>query len=428
VHLGEKAAREMRQRLAGLARATAAHIATRESSTRPPIIRAVRLNNQSRLGEETIRSHLHQPMGQPLDRERLEADITTIYGLDVFESVRYELEGEPDNTALILHVREKSWGPNYLQFGLKLSDNFEGESAYNIGVLYTRTAINSLNGELRFGGQIGQDPGLIAEWYQPLDTASRYFVNSKLFVARDRYSIWQEDDIVAEYNIGRVGLDLAVGREFGNWGEGRLGYRWGTGTAEAEVGDPELKDYDFTLGEVYARLFLDKLDNVYFPHAGYKGWTEYRASLESLGADHDYDQLLTSFAHAYTFGRHTFIGSFALNLSLNDDAPPESQFRAGGFMRFSGYQPNQLSGYHVGLLGLVYYRRISDLKLLPAYVGGSIEYGNVWQELDEIGFDNAMLNGSLFIGADTPIGPVYLGVGLAEGGRSTTFLYLGPAF
>jgi hypothetical protein len=39
-----------------------------------------------------------------------------------------------------------------------------------------------------------------------------------------------------------------------------------------------------------------------------------------------------------------------------------------------------------------------------------------------------LFRGSLFLGADTPIGPVYVGLGMGEGGKMTGFFYLGPAF
>jgi hypothetical protein len=34
----------------------------------------------------------------------------------------------------------------------------------------------------------------------------------------------------------------------------------------------------------------------------------------------------------------------------------------------------------------------------------------------------------MFLGVWSPIGPLYVGVGLAEHGRRSAFLYLGPVF
>jgi NTE family protein len=234
--------------------------------------------------------------------------------------------------------------------------------------------------------------------------------------------------VTSEYSIKRKGIDLAFGREFGTWGEGRVGYRWARGNAEVQSGDPALADYDFELGQIYARLFLDTLDNVYFPRSGNKGKFELITARKGLGSDSEYEQVLFSYMKPVTSGRHTLVGAFSFNTTLDDNAPPESLFRTGGFLHLSGYGPNQLSGQHAGLASVAYYRRISDMKLLPAYLGGSIEYGNAWQDSSDIALDNGIFNGSLFLGADTPIGPLYLGLGLAEGGKHTAFLYLGPVF
>jgi NTE family protein len=329
---------------------------------------------------------------------------------------------------VVLHAREKAWGPNYLQFGLRLADTFEGDSSYDLGVLYTMTAINELNGEVRLALQVGENLAGGAEWYQPLDKASLYFVNTGVSVNRKSYGIYEGDDIVSEYKLLSGGLDLAAGRELGRWGEARLGYRWFKGEADVRIGDPALDDYEFRNAQLYARLFVDTLDNVYFPTRGDKGKLELLAARESLGSDSEYEQALLSYSHAFSRGRSTLLGALRINYSFDDDIPPEALFRTGGFLQLSGFRPFQLSGAYSGEIALVAFRRILDARLLPAYLGASIEYGNVWQTRDDIAFDNAILNGSVFVGADTPIGPLYVGLGMAEGGRYTGFFYLGPAF
>ena len=428
---GEQAAREMLAELSRLSIAPDAYrhyIGRRGQRAGAPVIEFVRLDNQSRLADETILSHFTIKPGEKLDSVRLDRDIGLIYGLDVFESVRYEVVEEDGKTGVVLHAREKSWGPNYLQFGLRLADTFQGDSSYDLGVLYTMTAINELNGEVRLALQVGENLAGGAEWYQPLDKASLYFVNTGVSVSRKSYGIYEGDDIVSEYKLLSGGFDLAAGRELGRWGEARLGYRWFKGEADVRIGDPALDDYEFRNAQLYARLFVDTLDNVYFPTRGDKGKLELLAARESLGSDSEYEQALLSYSHAFSRGRSTLLGALRINYSFDDDIPPEALFRSGGFLQLSGFRPFQLSGAYSGEIALVAYRRILDARLLPAYLGASIEYGNVWQTRDDIGFDNAILNGSVFVGADTPIGPLYVGLGMAEGGRYTGFFYLGPAF
>jgi NTE family protein len=431
IEKGEQAAREMIPVLKRLAMDPAKFkqfMAKREVATQRPVVDFVRLENRSRLGDELIRERLTLKVGEPLDTAQLERDIGEVYGLDVFESVRYEIVQEEGQTGVVVHATEKSWGPNYLQFGLELADNFEGDSSYNLGLSYLRTGINRLNGEIRLGLQIGQEPGVAAEWHQPLDPLSRYFTSVKGIMARQNFSQFDGDgNVIADYRVWRAGVDLAAGREFGTWGEGRVGYRRFAGEAEVRVGDPGLADYEFDLAQAYLRLSEDKFDNSYFPRTGSRSSVEYASAREGYGSDSDFDQLRLRYAQAFPWGRNTLLAGVRYETTLDGDAPIESRFRAGGFLRLSGFRPNELSGQHYGQVTLAYYRLLTDLKLLSTYAGFSLEYGNVWQDKDRI-FDDALYAGSVFLGVRSPLGPVYTGLGFAEGGRRTAFLYLGPTF
>lgn len=431
VEKGYEAARALSptlQRLSVASDSYQRYMAKREGHTVAPVIEFVRLDNKSRIGDANILSHFSLKPGQPLDTDQLDAEIGMIYGLDVFESVRYEIVSEDGKTGLLLHAKDKSWGPNYLQFGMELANNFRGDNSFDLGILYSSTAINPLNGEIRLGLQIGHDPSFGAEWYQPIDPASRYFIYTKAFATRNQFGLYQGDTLVSEYNIARAGVDLAFGREFGTWGEGRIGYRRAIGNAKVRVGDSALNNYSFQEGLVYARLQLDTLDNLYWPTKGDKGMLELTTNQPTLGSSSSYDQSSLSYIHAFSWGKNNLVGAISAGTTLGDNAPPEGLFRKGGFLKLSGYSPNQLSGQGAAQASVVFYRRVSDLKLLPSYLGGSIEYGNVWQNRRDIAFNNGLFNGSIFLGADTPIGPAYAGMGFAEGGKKTVFFYLGPAF
>ena len=73
-------------------------------------------------------------------------------------------------------------------------------------------------------------------------------------------------------------------------------------------------------------------------------------------------------------------------------------------------------------------RRIGDFNLMPSYIGGTVESGNVWEDRNDIDIDNLILAGSLFIGVDTLLGPIYIGYGLAEHNNESLYFYLGKLF
>ena len=430
---GRAAAEQQREQLAGLGVSQADYAnmvrSMPERKTIPPVIDFVKLENESRVSDAVIMARLHVKTGEPLDVQALDRDIGIIYGLELFENVDYEVIEEDGKKGLLIHAKERAWGPNYLQFGLELGDNFEGESTFNLGAAYTRTAINRLNGEWLTALQIGKNPGIATGIFQPLDVASRYFINPRLFYAKENYNVFSPDaDILAQYRVSRYGIDISGGREFGVWGEARLGYRRYAGHLEVRIGEPALPEGDYNSGELYGRLAVDKLDDINFPRSGYFGRLEYLWSDTALGADTDFDQVMFDGGHAYTWDRNTLWAGASFYTTPDNDAPVQNLFLLGGLFKLSGYQLQELSGQHLGLVKLIYMRRIGDITFLPAYLGGSLEAGNTWQDADDIEFSNLIGAGSLFIGLDTPIGPLYIAYGLAEHSHDSFYLYLGKIF
>jgi NTE family protein len=394
----------------------------------PPRVDFVRIENGSSVSDEVIASHLSAKVGEPLDVPRLEADIQQIYGLEIFESVRYELVQENGRTGLVVQAKEKPWGPAYIQTGMITSSNFEGDEAFRMGATYTLTPINPLNGEWRLGVQIGDEPAIFTELFQPLDPAARYFVNGKVFYESRNVNFFDDDgNKTAELRARGPGLEIAAGRQFGTWGEIRLGYLRQTGDVEVGIG-PDAPDRDFDSGEAFLRLTDDKLDSLYFPTSGHFGSLEWRVSREELGADTDFDQVSGNFHGAYTWGRNTLFGGVLVNATVDGTAPIQGLNRLGGFLRLSGFDEDRLTGQQAGLARLVYLRRINDVQQLKTYLGASLEAGNVWEDTGDIGFGDHILAGSVFVGADTPIGPIYLSYGRNDTGEGSVYLFLGPLF
>ena len=433
VQRGQSAAEAQRVTLARLALADDAFQRQLAARARPPqaptIVNFVRINNDSPVADGIIRERLTLREGEALDTRQLEQDIGSIYGLDLFESVRYRVQEEEGRTGVVIEARERSWGPDYLQFGLALSNEFDGDSTYSIGIAYLQTGINPLAGELRFGAQFGSEPAVFADWYQPLDLTSNYFVEGKVVYERPVYFLYDAaGERLAEYRVSFARLELAVGREIEQHGEVRFGYRRGAGSVDREVGDLTLPEGDFDSGSVYARLSVDRLDNVVFPERGYRGSLEYALFREELGNESGLDQLHFDVAYFKTLGKHTFGVGGKFNTTIDGTAAVQDRFRLGGFTNLSGYNQDALSGQHSGLLLGSYYRRFTELRFLPWYIGGTLEFGNVWEDSSDITWDSLITAGSVFVGADTPLGPLYLGYGHAEQGRQSGFLFFGKTF
>jgi len=405
------------------------HVAQRgQWQSEPPVIDFVRVENRSRLGDAVIAERITAEVGKPLDLPQLEEDIGQVYGLEVFESVRYDLVREGDETGLVIGATEKHWGPGYLQAGLVSSNNMRGDSTLRLGLLYTRTALNELNGEWRLSGQLGDESGIFTEWHQPLDPLSRYFVSGGFGYLNRNVNVFNSaGDQLARFQLGSFGAQVSAGREFGTWGEGRIGYRRFTGEAELRIGGP-LPDIDIDRGEMFFSLSADELDDLNFPSSGYAGKLEWTVARESLGSRVDYDQVFLAYSQAFSWNTNTLVGMLAGGTTLDDNAPLEALFQLGGLFRLSGLQNDQLTGQHVGLLSVSYLRQVQRSTIFQSYLGMSLELGNVWQQSSDIKFDNTIFAGSLFLGMATPIGPVYLAYGRTDTSEDSFYLYIGPRF
>jgi NTE family protein len=432
VPMGKSAAEEHRTELARLGVASSEYELASEKragTPRAPVIDFIEIDNNSPLRDEVIRSYIDIETGVPLDVDRLQANLDRIYGLEYFRSVRYDVVTREERTGVRIHADAKPWGPNYLQFGVALAGNLQGDNSFNFGVSYLRTGINDLGAEWRTTLTLGEEPSLLSEWYQPFGVDRRYFFAPRLLYEWQNVDRYDSDgNAVSRSRVRRYGLELAVGREFGTWGEARAGWRRLAGSFETEIGEVDEPSMDFDSGEFFVRLFADKLDDFYFPRHGYLARGEYVISRDVLGADTDFEQLHTRATLANTWGKNTFIALGRFSSTVGGEAPVQSRVRGGGFLNLSGLQQNQLSGQHYAQFGAVWYRRIGNLAVLPAYLGASLEIGNAFEKREDIALDNMLTAQSVFLGLDTFVGPLYFGFGRVEGGERTGYLFLGRPY
>lgn len=432
IQLGVAAARKHLEQLASLGISVAAHQALLAQRSLPEPdenkkLAFIRINNDSKLADESLLNRMKVKSGQAVDIDRIEADVRTLYGLGIFELVTYQLLEEQGQTGLLIDARKKSWGPNYLQLGVALDSTLEGENSYNIAVGHMMTEMNDLGGELQTNLQVGQDPFLRLEYYQPLDYDSAYYMLPRFILGKQSINLFENERRIAQLRLTRAELELALGREFSTWADLRAGIRLGQIDTQVLTGTPTLSETRFSTGEFFTSLTLDRFDNFNFPHDGIFAGINLTSSKEMLGASGEFDQLSVFFNSAHQFGVNSILLGGEFGATVEGMAAPQNRYSLGGFMRLSGLSKGQLTGQQYLLLRSAFLHRVESFKLLPLYLGASLEAGNVWEDMDQIDSGDLLGSGSLFFGIDSPIGPIYSGYGVAEGDKAI-FFFLGRTF
>ncbi len=395
------------------------------------VIDEIRVTGANRVSDHIIERVVKTKTGVPLDVSVLRDDLGRIYELGDFESVDFDIVKEGERSVLVIDAKEKIWGPTFLRIGLNFAADFRGENEYNL-LAYLRTArINKLGAEWRTRASFGSENELRTEVYQPLDYGDVLFVNPQLRLDRRDVEVSGDDGTRSRCRVRTREASLHAGMQFGTYGELRVGAFTGHVTTHVRLGQSELDDDDHRTGGWTARMTFDQVDNPSFPRSGGVLIVDGVFHRERFGSEQSFHRVRADARQAFTLGRSTFAAAWSAGSSLDSSMPLYEEFELGGFLSLSGFESGQLRGSHFCLVDLIYFNEISQL---PGPVGGgvylgvSLEAGNVWRDLDDVAIEDALFAGSVFISADSVIGPLCVAFGWAERGNATVYLSLGGLF
>ena len=382
-----------------------------------------------------IATTLKPAVGKPLDPEKLEHEIGGLYGRGNYQQIDYHLVDRNGSKGLEIFPVDKPWGPVFGRFGFQLDDDFQGRSEYLVSAEITASNINRFGAEWRntiWAGRIG---GLYSEFYQPFGVGSTGYVMPYLLVRNEDAPVFDTDATqqLAEYRIKRRNIGLEGGWTPASYWLLYAALERGHDNGRLRVGDPTA----FPVGrEDYAMLrggiSWDSLDDAQFPTRGSHVDFNYSIFRPVLGGNETGDVARLVADYVPDFGSltdryHLLLGTRLM--SATDNAKfVESLSFLGGFLNLSGFAERSFFGNQSAFGRAVVYRRTGRLDSLfstPFYIGASLEAGNTWRDKGDVRLDSMIFGGSAFIGLKTPLGPVFLGYGVAERGHDAVYLTFG---
>ncbi|WP_342129293.1 patatin-like phospholipase family protein [Hydrogenophaga sp. OTU3427] len=383
-----------------------------------------------------LRTQIEASAGQAMDPALAEQDLQRLAASGDYMRADYRLATTADGEGLVYQLTEKDWGRNHFRLGLDLRTDFQGQGAFNLRISHNRHWINDQGAEWRNRVQLGEKSGLYSELYQPLDRSAGYFVSGYVDHWLRRFDLYDADNNVAvvyRRRESRLGLDLGttLGRD-GAFGDARLGWfgarRVTTPEIIAGFDSGEIERLAWNEQGLRLAVVSDQLDYANFPLAGYRVRAEaITGRRDLLGARQGFHRQELTATYVSSFDRDTF--NLHLRLARSSSLPVGAldEYSLGGFQQLSGYRVGQVVGNNLLFTRLTHYRRL-DLNpgiARALFAGGSLELGNAWPRGSAMRLRDLRLGSSLFLGADTAVGPVYLALVHAPRGFTGVYFFLG---
>ncbi len=393
------------------------------------VIDEIRFPGLRRVNPQVLREGLSTRAGQALDRATLDADLIRIYGRGDFDHVGYELVQEQGRQVLQIQALEREIGPDYLRFGLSLSNDFSGNAYFQARASLRRTWVNALGAQWRNDLLLGRINQLQSEFYQPLRVDRAAFVAPYVDLEQKPFDVYAGSDRIARFVRQSAALGLDAGTQWGSVGELRLGVYHGWRSFKLDTGATDLLSGETSvdIGGARLRLHRDHLDSRSFARSGHAVSLDLIASMPELGARDRYTRWEADYLTAFSRGDNTLQLALHAGGTLGGNRLPSYDlFSFGGLFQLSGYRTGELLGESLVFGRAVYMRRLVNDSLLKGMFGGiSLEVGRINRPVLVGGTSGTLTAGSIFVATDTPVGPVYLGLGLARGGNRALYLYLG---
>jgi NTE family protein len=445
IDAGERGALPLVPRLAGLGLPREGYMAWRGGLRRyeRPIARvdAIRFEGTERTNPQRFVAQLESKPGEPFDAAKAERDARRLAASGDYERADYRLVGTPSGDALVFEVDDKPWGPHYFRIGLDLSTDFTGDSRFNIKISHNRHWLDANGSEWRNQVQIGAEPRWLSEWYHPLNwtlgISNDWFV-STIGEVKWRDVVKYDNDsgnVLGRFSLRTLRLGVDLGQPWAELGELRLGLISVIRRSRPEILSSAYTGTDepTTLSEngLRVRGVIDQLDYANFPQRGYRLTGEWFSGQGRRSASTEGRQRINrvelSANVVRSWAQHT-LNAYALIQSADGLAPDSlGRYTLGGFHQLSGYRNEQLDGNAVVFGRLIYYRRSAEVPLFTRglWIGASLEAGNVWERVSQVDLGRLRGGGSLFVGADTGLGPLYLGLTYARRGDASVVLFIG---
>jgi len=436
IERGRAAVMVLRERLAPWTRDAAAyeeHRRERERVRDLPLLDSVHVRQGCPLGTESVRARIEQAEGARFDPGLASTDLARLYGLKLFRRVDFELvPTSEDHADLVVGADPMPTAPLHWRLGMAGELTAGDDVNFVVGGSVRYAPTDAWGSEWRAHAELGNRILAGLERRQALDAAGLWYLVPRVSWEQKPVRVETGGSTVAQFKVREFDLGVDLAREIGDIWEVRAGVVYRSGESVLDIGDPTVNGGDdFEEGGGRFAVTCDSLDDLAFPRSGWLTRVEWFLPVDEFKEGQD-ETVRFRFDHAIEVGRGalTFGGEYSDVVGRANNV--QSFFPLGGFLRLSGLTSEEISGPTAVLGHLVYTIPLTrsglERKVFTWYAGASVETGNVFDEVEDVAWNDLLPSGSLFLGVDTLFGPMYLGYGLTDGGEQSAFLVFGRPY
>jgi len=290
---------------------------------------------------------------------------------------------------------------------------------------------------------LGTAKHLKTDFYSPLEPSQTFYGEASFAYDKTLRSLFNPDPEDQSFNYldteySFFSTDLALGWNLQPWSRLSLG-------VDGKMGSIDVRNLNGVNSDAiswgpYVRFEHDTLDSRYFPYEGVfwdikGGYSHVRLDYHNDNEENERNEGVNyhlSMIKPWSWDRHSLNLILEGGGSTSQEEVPLLVQDLGGLFRLSGFQHYQLSGRYSLFGGLRYIYRVVDNDFgalrAPLYLGGSLEQGGVWDKGEDISIESSFTGGSVYVGIESFLGPIFLGYGMAEGGNNMFYLQLGTTF
>lgn len=398
-------------------------------AARPPVPQFIEVAGADPSITEPLEKSLSKDVGQPLNFDHINAQLTEITGLGRFSRAGFQLIHKDGKPGLLITADQKDYGSPIVKPLVELDGSDYNNVRFSVGARLTFFDLGKFGAEWRNDIIVGSQYGIASEYYRPIDRFGRWFVAPRLFASSTPFDLYDGDTRIAAYRQRDLGGGFDAGIAIDRYSELRAGYQLEHFNLTRNIGAQEFPNVGGRQGFTQLLYRVDRTDDRSVPRQGYRLETSFRYYDSNPLASGTFPvvEMRSQLFHRLNQPSSLFLmasGGSTFGFD-NVGVPP---FSLGGPLRLSAYGTNTFLTSQYYLLQGGYIRRLRELTpligrnlyLIANYEIGKAYFGNFASDLP--------MDGNVAVLVQTFLGPVVFGGAVGDRGHSKFYFKVGRYF